>query len=381
MTLQYRSKRRGFHFYVQGQTKEVAKKLFDLKVTMKLQKQEVLFDTVICTYALEFDNSAHTRHLNSLTARKEASLPIRASTLFEMFPFCILYQKDLTVSSIGVALRQVIPHIVGKKITAYFELVKPLIEFKFEVIESRANNMFELATQEEVDKLGQSQNSSSNKFDDEIDLEEVSSKSGAWLIEVQPIGTTSISQRCWCTYDTDSYYSSAADAIFCNEDVLFKDVDKTLHIKGQMIFIQEWSQMLFLACPVMKDLNNLIWSGLFVNDLSMHDYSRDIMLATSQEQIEMRMALASAENRAQQLNIQMKKIDDVVKKTDELLYQMIPKSVAERLRKGESSMDTCEVFQSVTTLFSGMYHLKQVCVLRLRLHFRYRRIHHHMLAN
>ena len=84
---------------------------------------------------------------------------------------------------------------------------------------------------------------------------------------------------------------------------------------------------------------------------------------------------------AQGMRSQMKKIDDVVKKTDELLYQMIPKSVAERLRKGESSMDTCEVFQSVTTLFSGMYHLKQVCVLRLRLHFRYRRIHHHMLAN
>jgi guanylate cyclase len=51
-------------------------------------------------------------------------------------------------------------------------------------------------------------------------------------------------------------------------------MDKTLHIKGQMIFVPEWDQMLFLACPIMKDLNNLIWTGLFVNDLSMHDYSR-----------------------------------------------------------------------------------------------------------
>ncbi len=39
---------------------------------------------------------------------------------------------------------------------------------------------------------------------------------------------------------------------------------------------------MFLACPMMNDLNNLIWSGLFINDLSMHDYSRDIMLATTQ---------------------------------------------------------------------------------------------------
>jgi hypothetical protein len=36
----------------------------------------------------------------------------------------------------------------------------------------------------------------------------------------------------------------------------------------------------------------------------MHDYSRDIMLATSQEQIEMRMALSAAEVKAQVLNLQ-----------------------------------------------------------------------------
>jgi guanylate cyclase len=280
---------------------------------MKLTKQEVVFDTVICTYALEFDNSAFTRTMARSLARKEASLPIKAITLFEMFPFCILFQKDLTVSSIGIALRQVIPNILGKKITSYFELIKPLIEFKFETVQSRANNMFELATQEEIDKLGKSTNSSSTaaKFDDEIDLDE--------------------------------------------------DIDKTLHIKGQMIFITEWNQMLFLACPIMKDLNNLIWCGLFVNDLSMHDYSRDIMLATSQEQIEMRMALANAESRGDLLEAQMKKLDDVMRKTDELLYQMIPKTVAERLRNGESPMDTCEQFPSVTMLFSDIVGFTTIC--------------------
>ena len=43
-----------------------------------------------------------------------------------------------------------------------------------------------------------------------------------------------------------------------------EDLDKTLHIKGQvryssiypslpqMLFVSEWQQMLFLACPIMK---------------------------------------------------------------------------------------------------------------------------------
>ena len=63
--------------------------------------------------------------------------------------------------------------VVGKKMSNFFELVKPLIEFKFEVIQSRGNNVFELATQEEVDKLGGTENTNtSNKqqFSDDIDL-------------------------------------------------------------------------------------------------------------------------------------------------------------------------------------------------------------------
>ena len=64
----------------------------------------------------------------------------------------------------------------------------------------------------------------------------------------------------------------------------------------------------------------------------MHDYSRDIMLATSQEDIETKMALSAAESKASALALQLRKLDDVQSKTDELLYQMIPKTVASRLR-------------------------------------------------
>ena len=64
----------------------------------------------------------------------------------------------------------------------------------------------------------------------------------------------------------------------------------------------------------------------------MHDYSRDIMLATAQEHIETRMLLSAAENKSLEMEEQLKKLDDIQKKTDEILYQMIPKAVAERLR-------------------------------------------------
>ena len=111
---------------------------------------------------------------------------------------------------------------IFSKVTEFWELIKPLVDFKYEVIETRLNSMFELATQDEIDKLRSSTGGGSD-----------SQKQSSEVLELE---------------DLD-------------------DLDKTLHIKGQMVFIQEWGLMLFLACPIMKGLNNLIWSGLFINDL------------------------------------------------------------------------------------------------------------------
>ena len=75
-------------------------------------------------------------------------------------------------------MRLALPMIVGQKMTKYFELIKPMIEFKFEAIQSRGNNVFELATQEEIDKLGSTNKGSSShgQFTDDIDLDEVLDK-------------------------------------------------------------------------------------------------------------------------------------------------------------------------------------------------------------
>ena len=83
------------------------------------------------------------------------------------------------------------------------------------------NSMFELATLDEIDKLRATEDGSGGKSSEELELDDL------------------------------------------------EDLDKTLHIKGQMVFIQEWSLMLFLACPIMIGLNNLFWSGLFINDLRL----------------------------------------------------------------------------------------------------------------
>jgi Heme NO binding associated len=64
------------------------------------------------------------------------------------------------------------------------------------------------------------------------------------------------------------------------------------------------------------------------------------MLAGTQQSVELKLAL---DQEQQKLEESMKKLDDEMKRTDELLYQMIPKMVADRLRKGENPIDTCQV--------------------------------------
>merc|ERR1712172_183975 len=314
MLMEYRSKRRGFQYYVQGQVKEISKNfaLEIKKLEIVLKKQEVVFDTVVNTFEMKFENEGYKQMLASKEARKDASMPIRAATLFEMFPFCVLFNPEMNVTMLGVALRMIIPKIIGEGLSSWFELVKPLVEFKWDVINSRINSMFELATQEEVDKLGKSDGSSSREFSSELML-------------------------------------------------LDDDVDKTLHIKGQMVFMKEWDAMLFLACPMLPKLENLIWTGLFVNDLSMHDYSRDIMLATTQEQIQMKMLLDAAEKMTALLESQQKKLGEIMKKSDDLISQMLPKKVADDLAKGKSNEEVCEAYEMVTMLFSDIVTFTVIC--------------------
>lgn len=41
----------------------------------------------------------------------------------------------------------------------------------------------------------------------------------------------------------------------------------------------------------MRDLDAMVHTGLYINDLSMHDFSRDMVLAGQQQSAELKLAL------------------------------------------------------------------------------------------
>ncbi|XP_034486759.1 soluble guanylate cyclase 88E isoform X2 [Drosophila innubila] len=306
LTLHYRSKRRGFVYYTMGQIREVARYFYHKEMHIELVREEILFDTVHVTFQLTFDNRAFTLASLAMT-REEKHLPISAHVLFEIFPFCIVFGADMVVRSIGNSLMVILPELLGKKITAWFDLVRPLIAFKFQTILNRTNNIFELVTVDPV-------------------TERLDAENGDLML-----------------HDDGS------------------EPEKSLRLKGQMVYMENWRMIMFLGTPVMPDLTSLITTGLYINDLSMHDFSRDLMLAGTQQSVELKLALDQEQQKSKKLEESMRKLDEEMRRTDELLYQMIPKQVADRLRRGENPIDTCEMFDSVSILFSDIVTFTEIC--------------------
>ncbi|CAG9569228.1 unnamed protein product [Danaus chrysippus] len=333
LTLHYRSKRRGFVYYAMGQIREVARHFYHKEMRIELLREELLFDTVHVTFQLTFDNRAFTLASLAMT-REEKHLPISASVLFEIFPFCIVFGSDMVVRSIGNSLMVILPDLVGKKITNWFDLVRPLIAFKFQTILNRTNNIFELVTVEAV-------------------MHEKAPDKRNELIRLSDESDTTTEKNL-------RLKGAIKKKRFAYDGRQLPDVIN-LHLKGQMIYMDNWRMMMYLGTPVMPDLAALVSTGLYINDLSMHDFSRDLMLAGTQQSVELKLALDQEQQKSKKLEESMRKLDEEMKRTDELLYQMIPKQVADRLRNGENPIDTCEMFHSVSILFSDVVTFTEIC--------------------
>ena len=92
--------------------------------------------------------------LNSALIREEARLPaVSSALLFEIFPFIIVYDEHMTIQTVGRSLHQILPSLPGQKMNEFFDLVRPIIEFKFDIVLARSNNIFEIMTMEPIDVL------------------------------------------------------------------------------------------------------------------------------------------------------------------------------------------------------------------------------------
>lgn len=97
--------------------------------------------------------------------------------------------------------------------------------------------------------------------------------------------------------------------------------------------------------------------GLYVNDLNPHGLSREMVMAGWQHCSRLELMFEREEQRSDELETSLKLADSWKKQGDELLYSMIPRPVAERLRAGQNPLTTCQNFERVSVLFGELQDL------------------------
>ncbi|XP_066524863.1 soluble guanylate cyclase 88E-like [Hoplias malabaricus] len=325
VTLHYRSKRKGYLHYAMGQLRQMGKQFYDTDIHVEVLSEQLVGDYSHVTMRLNFDNSAY-RYIQKEDEEEQEILPITSDFFFEVFPFNIVFRQDMVVHNVGSGLATVFPDLDGKKINDAFLLARPLVEFTWNMVYRVAELVLFTRTDSDYENANRSA---------DVDVE---------LMAFQSIIGDDYK---------DGNSSSAMES--------WGDGTRCLKLKGQMRYMPEWESIIFLGTPVMESLSAMFKTGLYINDLSMHDSSRDLVLAGTQQSEELKRALIQEQKKSSKLEESMKMLDYEMKKTDDLLYRMIPKPVAKRLRKGEPAVNTCEVFPDVTILFSDVVGFTRIC--------------------
>ena len=142
LTLHYRSRRKGYLYYVIGQIQAVGKNFYNTDINVDVLKEEDSMDMYNVIFRLNFTNSAYTQSVNKLEANQANGININPSAFFDVFPFHIVFDRTLTIRNIGSGLQNIMPGIINQCIDEMFQLTRPLVEFSLENVSVRIRLLF-----------------------------------------------------------------------------------------------------------------------------------------------------------------------------------------------------------------------------------------------
>ncbi|XP_060524248.1 soluble guanylate cyclase 89Db-like [Cylas formicarius] len=328
--LVYRSKRNGFTHYLMGQLNQIARELFDLTLRATVLSSEVrqvdgktIFKV---TFRLDFDNTQYivaTQKKEEALQRTISHLPsFDSDLLMELFPFAVLFDQTLNIVACGERLVQVAggcDKLLGQSVTRYFRLRRPKgIAFTWKNAFYLKSVMFEIEVLRTELAKSLTETQSGNSLEaGEIEIDGKSISPYALRRDSQP-GL------------------------------------RNILLKGQMHYLGDIKDIIYLCCPVVNDISELPDQGLYLNDLNPHGLGREMALAGWQNNSKLELMFDKAEQRATELENNLSLLEVWKKRGDDLLYSMIPKQVADRLRTGDSPLSTCQSFDAVTVMFAEL---------------------------
>nr|XP_039266180.1 guanylate cyclase soluble subunit beta-1-like [Styela clava] len=354
LILHYYSERDGLEHIVIGIVKTVAKEIHktDVDIMVYKRKDDETSDHVQLKIVAK-NGSSLSGGDNVDIAEIEEMLHqmdpmITPETFSKALPFHIMFDRNMNATQAGTAIARIIPQLrevlpgyrnfddessdndsdldeqdaendvesgnvnededEDLKLSNLFDLVRPPIQFSFHHILSQINQVFVLRTK--------------------IDVLQTKSRK----ISVIPEDPSTVEPT-----DPESH---------------------CLRLKGQMIFVPESDNLLFLCSPSVMNLDDLVKRGLYLQDIPLHDATRDLLMLGEQFEEEYKLA-QNLEILTDKLQHTMRAREREKKMTDKLLYAVLPPSVAKELRHKKPVPPMR--YDKVTLLFSGIVGFSKFC--------------------
>ncbi|KAL8172957.1 UNVERIFIED_CONTAM: hypothetical protein K2H54_035848 [Gekko kuhli] len=131
-----------------------------------------------------------------------------------------------------------------------------------------------------------------------------------------------------------------------------------MKLRGQMVWMEGLQCMLYLCSPKLRSLEELEEQQMHLSDIAQHDMTRDLILFNQQRLAEIELS-NQLERKKEELRILSKNLDAEKKKSEALLYSMLPKHVANQLKEGHKV--EAGDFSSCTILFSDVVTFTNIC--------------------
>ncbi|KAI9562214.1 hypothetical protein GHT06_013179 [Daphnia sinensis] len=330
VVMHYKTSRNGFYPFLYGLLEQVAMDFYGIRLSMTAISQnpyecnEVGYQFRI---RLNFDNRNYMackaiengamalerkgNFLGTTACRKESSTDLSSRILLQLFPFSLVFSPDLKIISVGHLMKQIFSSsmLIGQILPQVARLRRPRLNLTWK-------NLVTL-------------------------------------------------QRVACELEMALVHNGSCKRPLL--DIASNEEPRRLLLRGEMRHIQDWQAIIYLCNPLINDMEDLSNLGLALGDLSLHGHGREMVMAGKQHnsrEREMTCRLEDlyerAEEKANELHRTHELLDEWKRRGDELLYSMIPQSIAESLRRGKEPVDTCEAFDSITVSFVEMTNIDNI---------------------
>ncbi|KAL3079085.1 hypothetical protein niasHS_014867 [Heterodera schachtii] len=318
LILHYYSRRCGLYPIVKGVIREVARRIYDTEVIMKVQerKQEHM-DTMMTEHVIFVINQVENgisisrpiacrSSSGSFVSSSESvncfSNSFRIDDFCVAFPHHFCFDQKLRIEHVGVYIRRSFPTIVHGEtnLEDILKLVHPEIPLSFDSIITFRNSLFVFQIRDEG-----------------------SSRSGS-----KPSSVRS------------------------------DEAHVPVTLKGSMHSVGNNNFLVFMCSFNVTTVNEMVERNLFLSDIQRHDSTRDLIMLNQS-----RMSQVELNRRLEETTRNLKCLANALKaekqRTEGLLCELMPPSVAESLRRG-ATVDAAE-FSEATVLFTDIVTFTNIC--------------------